>query len=189
MTKIKPITPREALGQQIRYDLTLQAGNPKKRISLSKDFLDLVRQELAKSNDRAINVSDRALIYFALLNLFDPGMQNIVRHYLESDHEMRSLTDLLAHNDHSNEKINSRLSTQLNDLQDSNNRQDIMLESLINAISFLLYDRNHMAPVESADSADDVYAQLREDGLKSIIDAVLRAGANETDRQRHLDNL
>lgn len=189
MTRIRKITPNEEKGEQIRYDLTMQAGNEKKRISLSKDFLDLAKKELTKRTHNEVDINDRTLITFAILNLFDPAVQNIVRHYLETDHQLRSVTKLLALNDANYQDSSTRISNQINDLQDSNNRQDIMLESLINAVSFLLYDRNHMTTSEDARTADDVYAQLREDGLKKVIDTVLRAGLNESDRQRHLDNL
>lgn len=40
-----------------------------------------------------------------------------------------------------------------------------------------------------AQNSSDAYNKLRSDNLKQVIDELLRAGVNEQDRQRHLDNL
>ena len=86
-------------------------------------------------------------------------------------------------------KPNKQIELRLQQINDNQLKHDILLESLVNAVAWLIFDRNGMDKTSIAANSDEIYAKLRQDELKSIIDTLLRAGFNEDDRQKHLDNL
>ena len=112
-----------------------------------------------------------------------------MRHSLDNIKGYKPLANLLASNESPELKAPQQIDRKLQQLQNSSDKHDILLESLINALSWLIFERNGLDRMPIANNSDELYAKLRQDDLKSVIDTLLRAGYNEDDRQRHLDNL
>lgn len=126
-----------------------------------------------------------------MLNLLDPHIKDKLRYQLQEHDKNPALSKLLSvQNDP--RQTESHLNNQiLHEILDELRKQTLMHYAEITGISWNV--KNDMAMNIGrqgiAQNGDDVYAKLRLDDFKQVIDGVLRAGVNEYDRQRHLNTI
>lgn len=188
MKKLKKLTPFDAQVESLRYHITNKNAK-EQRVNVSSELIKQAKEILAKRIGYSFPITNQNLIAFALLNLFSPAFQNSMRHSLDNIKGYKPLANLLASNESPELKAPQQIDRKLQQLQNSSDKHDILLESLVNAVSWLIFEHNGLDRMPIANNSDEIYAKLRQDNLKSIIDTLLRAGYNEDDRQRHLDNL
>lgn len=181
------ISEIDALVENMRYLLT-QNNTQMKRVEIPAKLLSQA-QELIKNRTGLTNITNKTLVIYALLNLFPITYQDKLSLRLQDVHKQQKLSKLLISHKSPELKPNKQIELRLQQINDNQLRHDILLESLVNALAWLIFDRNGMDKTSIATNSDEIYAKLRQDELKSIIDTLLRAGFNEDDRQKHLDNL
>ena len=178
------ISEIDALVENMRYLLT-QNNTQMKRVEIPAKLL-LQAQELIKNRTGLTNITNKTLVIYALLNLFPTTYQDKLSLRLQDVHKQQKLSKLLISHKSPELKPNKQIELRLQQINDNQLKHDILLESLVNAVAWLIFDRNGMDKTSIAANSDEIYAKLRQDELKSIIDTLLRAGFNEDDRQKHV---
>lgn len=184
------ISSHEAYIEGLVYDVTSKSKrNSMSRIATSANLVDIVLKELQEKTDYSMHISKQNLITYALLNLLDTNVQDSVRYRLNQTKQNPTLAKLLALPKDPRNTQSEISNKKLLNIQSTLTDNRMVLDGVITAVSWLLRDRMGMDYSGPAKSSEEAYAKLRDDQLKQIIDEVYRAGVNEHDRQRHLDNI
>lgn len=189
MPKLKLPDDIDVQVEELRYALTNNKYDQKTHLSISKKLLDNVMHKVVNKTNNSFTITNQNLVKYALLSLLDSQIQNRLRHRLLNNHTNLTLAKLLALNNDPNQKTTNQLTLQMQDIQDMATNNNILLETAISALAWLIYDRNGLDHLPLAENGDDVFSKLRQDDLKPIIDAMIQAGIDEVERQRHLDNM
>lgn len=172
------------------YDVTKKGSdNPTSRVRIPDHLLNLVKNELQKQTDYSFTITKQNLVNYALLNLLDPNIKDKLRFQLDENKKNPNLSKLLAISHDPRQKENSANKKELNQMNQEITDNKALLNSAVTGIAWLLYNRMGLDNEPLAQNSSDAYNKLRSDNLKQVIDELLRAGINEQDRQRHLDNL
>lgn len=189
---IQPISSEDAYIAGLLFDITdTSKNNPISRVRISSNLLNNARDEMLKKIDYSEKINNKTLITYALLNLLNPHIKDKLRYQLQEHDKNPALSKLLSvQNDP--RQTESHLNNQiLHEILDELRKQTLMHYAEITGISWNV--KNDMAMNIGrqgiAQNGDDVYAKLRLDDFKQVIDGVLRAGVNEYDRQRHLNTI
>ena len=182
------LSKQDALVEKLRYSLTKKGKSESIRVSIPTALLTTAKNKLAAKTDYSFPITNQTLVNYAILNLLEPEVQDSLRHRLTHEHIQSGLAKLLAipRDPRNNQtKLNNE---KLLELQDHLQSDRTILDSLLTAISWLIFERNGMDRTGLAKTDEDIYTKLRNDDLKKVIDQILHAGLNENDRQRHLNN-
>lgn len=189
MTKLKMPDDLDIKVEKLRYVLTNLKPSQKHHVNIPDELLTQAKAAMQAKTDYNVTITNQTLVKYALLNLLDPALQNRLRHRLQDYHACLSLTKLLAVNNDPRQSKSSQLTNDLLDVKEKQHQHDILLETILSALAWLIYDRNGLDKLPIAQDSNDIFSKLRQDQLKAVIDAMLAAGLDETERQRHLDNL
>ena len=163
--------------------------NPINRVTVSSNILNAAKKEMEKKTNYSVNINNQTLVTYALLNLLDLNVQDTVAHRLMGKQKQKALVALLnlpKTSDQTQAKVTNQKLLNLEDKLDTN---QVLLQGLVNSIGWLVLERNGLDQLGLANSTSEIYTKLRQDAVKPVIDEIIKAGLNEQDRQRHLDNL
>lgn len=186
---LKRVTDTDAEASTMRYHLQYTDKVDMQTIRLPKRLLDKARDIMLKRTNYSIHITNQKLVEYALLNLFSPAFQNSMRHQLDVTRGFSSLSSMLASNEDPKLEAPRLIDSKLQQIKDKQAQQDILLEALLNAVAWNTADKQGLDRMPVAHDSDEMYAKLRQDDLKPFIDMLLRAGYDEDDRQKHLNNL
>lgn len=187
--KIASLDKTTVKAEKLRYALTAKTDNKVDHVKVPDTLISAAKQVMQEKTDYSFPITNQTLVKYALLNLLEPAVQKQVRHRLQDYHACSSLTKLLATNEDPRLTKTSQLTNNLLDVQEQLNRHDILLEAIVSSVAWLILERNGLDKLPLANDGDDIFTKLRQSDLKPIIDAILSAGIDEADRQRHLDNI
>lgn len=188
MASLRLPTDTETQAEKLRYAIT-EKDKKIDHLSIPDTLLTEAKKVMQEKTDYSFTITNQTLVKYALLSLLPPAIQKQLRHRLQDRHAAISLTKLLAVNEDPRQTKTSQLTDSLLDTKDQLNRQDVLLEALVSAIAWLIFERNGLDKMPLASDGNDMFTKLRQSDLKPFIDEILAAGADEADRQRHLDNL
>lgn len=164
-------------------------ANPTTRVRISNDLLNQIKEEMDKKTDYSFKITNKTLITYALLNLLDDNLKDQIRYQLDANHIQPALSKLLSIQQDPRQKQQNLNKEQLMNIRQSEQDNQVLLHSVISGISWLLLDRMGLNKKGFAKNSDDAYEKLRDNDTKQLIDELLRAGVNETDRQRHIKTI
>ena len=175
--------------EELRYALTQSQKTKMQHVTIPKKLLDQARETLQAKTHDSFPITNQTLVKYALVNLLDPLLQDRLRHRLQDYHTSSSLVKLLAlKRDPSKTQLN-KIDNALQDQQLATDKTEILLMALINAVGWLIYDRNGLDHLRIAKNSDELLAKLRQDDLKPYLDRILDAGLDEKERQQHYHKL
>lgn len=189
MTQLKMPDDKDVQVEKLRYALTQKANNKKHHVNIPDELLKQAKQEMQQKTDYSVTITNQTLVKYALLSLLEPASQDRLRHRLQDYHACASLAKLLAVNVDFRQSKSNQLLNNILDVKNKQSQHDILLETTVSALAWLIYDRNGLDRLPIAKDSDDIFSKLRQDQLKPVVDAMLAAGLDEAERQRHLDNL
>lgn len=189
MTQLKMPDDKDVQVEKLRYALTQDTNNKKHHVNIPDELLQQAKLEMQKKTDFSVTITNQTLVKYALLNLLEPAVQTRLRHRLQDYHACASLAKLLAVNVDPRQTKSNQILNNLLDVKDKQTQHDILLETIVSALAWLIFDRNGLDKLPIAQDSDDIFSKLRQDQLKSVVDTMLAAGLDEAERQRHLDNL
>lgn len=175
----------EIKAEELRYALTEKNHNKIDHINIPDALIEEAKKAMLEKTDYSFTITNQNLVKYALLNLLEPAVQKQLRHRLQDYHKGANLTKLLASNEDPRDTNSSKITEDLLDIKDQLDRHDILLESSVSALAWIIFDKNGLDHLPLANDGDDVFTKLRQTDLKPIIDNIIAAGADEAERQRH----
>lgn len=189
MTELNVPDDTDIQAEKLRYALTQNKELKMQHVTISKPLLAKARAVVKKQTQVDVPITNQTLVKYALLKLFEPTLQTKVCHRLADYHSNSSLQKLLAVKQSPKQAQLNQIDNALQEQHLATEQTDVLLMAIINALGWLIYDRNGLDHLKLAQNSDELLSKLRQDDLKPYLDRILDAGLDEAERQRHYQRI
>lgn len=168
-----------SLASLVKYDKDQQFS----RIKLSTTLLKAVRQTITKQSDNRYAISYNALVTYALVSLLPEKDRKIIFREIADQSRFAFIAEL-HHQQMATSQAKTTLShANMHQLETELSDTNTLLNAILVGTSWLVQNRMGLFKGTFAKDSQDVYRNLRADDLKAVIEEVISAGINESDRQ------